>query len=145
MTFPEHPDIHFLRQQPTTQLAPQAQAEPIKPHCLTNDGDKAYQHLKYNIKHTMSLANIARTCQRGLSRRIATTKPSIPRRFMGGGGGGQPISRSMEAELFGGHPKREGWETATFITYGCSAVLLVMATGLAPDTTIKTVSLMFCK
>jgi hypothetical protein len=86
----------------------------------------------------MSLANIARTCQRSLTRNIA--RPSTPRRFMGGGGGHQPISQSMEAELFGGHPKTEGWETATYITYALSTVLLVMACGFAPDTTIKTVS-----
>ena len=93
----------------------------------------------------MSLLNIARTCQRGLSRHIPTARPSapsIPRRFMGGG---QPVSQSMEAELFGRHPKKEGWETATYITYALSAVLLVMATGLAPDSSIKTVSLMFLR
>lgn len=89
----------------------------------------------------MSLVNIARTCQRGLSRHIMTAKPSVaPRRFMGGGGGHQPLSQSMEAELFGGHPKTEGWETATYITYALSGVLFLMATVLAPDSTIKTVS-----
>jgi hypothetical protein len=89
----------------------------------------------------MSLANIARSCQRGLSRQIVATKRSVaPRRFMGGGGHGQPVSRSMEAELFGGHPKHEGWETATYITYAISGVMFLMATVLSPDTTIKTVS-----
>ena len=63
---------------------------------------------------------------------------------MGGGGGHQPISRSMEAELFGGHPKEEGWETTTYITYAASAVLFLMATVFAPDTSIKTVSGVQC-
>ncbi|KAL7488480.1 hypothetical protein ACHAW6_014077, partial [Cyclotella cf. meneghiniana] len=86
----------------------------------------------------MSLANIARTCQRSLTRRIVpVTKQTAPKRCMGGGGH-QPISRSMEAELFGGHPKEEGWETTTYITYAASAVLFLMATVFAPDTSIKT-------
>jgi hypothetical protein len=63
---------------------------------------------------------------------------------MGGGGGDhhhQPISRSMEAELWQGHPKEpEGWETTIYLTYGATAVLLTMALGFAPDTSIKTVS-----
>ena len=93
----------------------------------------------------MSLAHIARTCQRGLSGRVITMtkQTAVPRRFMGGGGG-QPISQSMEAELFGGHPKTEGWETATYITYALSGVLFLMSTVLSPDTTIKTVSLFYC-
>lgn len=63
---------------------------------------------------------------------------------MGGGGGDhhhQPISRSMEAELWQGHPKEpEGWETTIYLTYGATVVLLTMALGFAPDTSIKTVS-----
>eukprot|EP00804_Cyclotella_cryptica_P006667 CCRYP_008609-RA/>CCRYP_008609-RA protein AED:0.10 eAED:0.10 QI:84/0.5/0.66/1/1/1/3/220/158 len=87
----------------------------------------------------MSLANIARTCQRSFTRRIVpVTTQSAPKRCMGGGGGHQPISRSMEAELFGGHPKAEGWETTTYITYATSVVLFLMATVFAPDTSIKT-------
>lgn len=55
-------------------------------------------------------------------------------------GGGQPISRSMEAELWQGHPKEpEGWETTVYLTYAASAILLTLV-GLAPDTSIKTVS-----
>lgn len=47
----------------------------------------------------------------------------------------------MEAELWQGHPKEpEGWETTIYLTYGATAVLLAMALGLAPDTSIKTVS-----
>jgi len=53
-------------------------------------------------------------------------------------GGGQPISRSMEAELWQGHPKEpEGWETTIYLTYAASAVILTFV-GLAPDTSIKT-------
>lgn len=60
----------------------------------------------------------------------------MPRRFMGGG---QPVSRSMEAELWQGHSKEpEGWETTIYFTYGATAVILAMV-GLAPDTSIKTV------
>jgi len=72
----------------------------------------------------------------------STTKPAaapmMPRRFMGGGGGHQPVSRSMEAELFGGHPKEEGWEKTVYITYAASFVLISFALGFAPDTSIKT-------
>jgi hypothetical protein len=60
---------------------------------------------------------------------------------MGGGGGHQPISQSMEAELFQGHPKEpEGWETTVYITYAATVVILTCALGFAPDTSIKTVS-----
>ena len=100
----------------------------------------------------MSFATLARSCiSRGsaLTLRNArntptpTTATTAPRRFMGGGGGHQPISRSMEAELFQGHPKEpEGWETTIYMTYAASAVLLAFALGFAPDTSIKTVS--FC-
>lgn len=63
---------------------------------------------------------------------------TVQRRFMGGG---QPISRSMEAELWQGHPKEpEGWETTIYLTYAASAVILTFALGFAPDTSIKTVS-----
>jgi hypothetical protein len=96
----------------------------------------------------MSFATLARSCiSRGsaLTLRNArntptpTTATNAPRRFMGGGGGHQPISRSMEAELFQGHPKEpEGWETTIYMTYAASAVLLAFALGFAPDTSIKT-------
>ncbi len=47
----------------------------------------------------------------------------------------------MEAELWQGHPKEpEGWETTIYLTYGATVVLLTMALGFAPDTSIKTVS-----
>ena len=70
-----------------------------------------------------------------------STQTAPTRRFMGGGGGHQPVSRSMEAELWQGHPKEpEGWETTIYLTYGATAVLLAFALGFAPDTSIKTVS-----
>ena len=100
--------------------------------------------------NTMSFAVLARGCatrgSQGLRnmRRLpsATARPTItPRRFMGGG---QPVSRSMEAELWEGHPKEpEGWETTVYLTYGATAVLLTMALGFAPDTSIKTVSFVY--
>mmetsp|Transcript_10183 Transcript_10183/g.22647 ORF Transcript_10183/g.22647 Transcript_10183/m.22647 type:complete len:170 (+) Transcript_10183:83-592(+) len=101
----------------------------------------------------MSFATLARGCAtRGSNslrsmRRLpavsaGNTQPAIratPRRFMGGGGGNQPISRSMEAELFQGHPKEpEGWETTIYLTYGATVVILTCALGFAPDTSIKT-------
>lgn len=93
---------------------------------------------------TMSLAALARGCaihgSNGL-RKMRFLPAAAPRRLMGGGGGHQPISRSMEAELFQGHPKEpEGWETTIYLTYGSTVVLLAFALGFAPDTSIKTVS-----
>jgi hypothetical protein len=92
---------------------------------------------------TMSLVALARGCATRGSiglRKMGLLPAAAPRRFMGGGGGHQPISRSMEAELFGGHPKEpEGWETTIYLTYGATVILLAFV-GLAPDTSIKTVS-----
>ena len=106
----------------------------------------------------MSFAALARGCATGGMRRLPTVsgggaatlrnnntlqaaRTTTQRRSMGGG---QPISRSMEAELFEGHPKEpEGWETTIYLTYGATVVLLTMALGFAPDTSIKTVSDMF--
>ncbi len=82
-------------------------------------------------------ASLARRCTvRAASNNSRAT--AVQRRFMGGG---QPISRSMEAELWQGHPKEpEGWETTIYATYAASAVILTFALGFAPDTSIKTVS-----
>lgn len=45
----------------------------------------------------------------------------------------------MEAELWQGHPKHaEGWETTIYLTYGASVVLLTLALGFAPETSIQT-------
>ncbi len=92
----------------------------------------------------MSLvASLARRCtiRAAASNSLKKTPSSttaVQRRFMGGG---QPISRSMEAELWQGHPKEpEGWETTIYMTYAASAVILTFALGFAPDTSIKTVS-----
>jgi len=101
----------------------------------------------------MSFATVARTCAtRGAnsvrsSRRLPAVSAgnaqpasirAAPRRFMGGGG--QPVSQSMEAELWQGHPKTpEGWETTIYLTYGATAVIFV-ALAFAPDTSITTVS-----
>lgn len=60
------------------------------------------------------------------------------------GGGHQPVSRSMEAKLFEGHPENEGWETTIYVTYAASFVLITFALGFAPDTSIKTVSFRYC-
>ena len=70
--------------------------------------------------------------------RRAVTKTMQQRRAMGGG---QPVSQSMQAELFEGHPKTpEGWEKTIYATYAASAFLITLALGFAPDTTIASVS-----
>ena len=99
----------------------------------------------------MSFATLARGCGGGIRRVsvVATRsnntqllRKTPPRRFMGGGG--QPISQSMEAELWQGHPKEpQGWETTVYLTYAATAVILGLGLGFAPDTSIKTVSF-FC-
>uniref|UniRef100_A0A7S2WJX2 NADH dehydrogenase [ubiquinone] 1 beta subcomplex subunit 11, mitochondrial n=1 Tax=Eucampia antarctica TaxID=49252 RepID=A0A7S2WJX2_9STRA len=54
-------------------------------------------------------------------------------------GGAQPVSQSMKAELWGGHSKEaEGWETTLYATYVGATILITMALGFAPDTTITT-------
>jgi len=82
-------------------------------------------------------ASLARRCTIRAASNGRCSAVAVQRRFMGGG---QPISRSMEAELWQGHPKEpEGWETTVYLTYAASAILLTLV-GLAPDTSIKTVS-----
>ena len=82
-------------------------------------------------------ASLARRCTIRAASNGRCSAVAVQRRFMGGG---QPISRSMEAELWQGHPKEpEGWETTVYLTYTASAILLTLV-GLAPDTSIKTVS-----
>lgn len=83
---------------------------------------------------------IAAVALRGCRRLPSVAAVRAPaRRSMGGGH--QPISQSMEAELFQGHPKEpEGWETTVYITYATTVVILTCALGFAPDTSIKTVS-----
>lgn len=102
----------------------------------------------------MSVATLARCCgTRGFHSLRSPRRPpaasghsvtapatQVPRRYMGVGGGSQPISRSMEAELWQGHPKEpEGWETTIQITYAATVVIFALM-GFAPDTSIKTVS-----
>ena len=55
------------------------------------------------------------------------------------GSGGQPQPQSMQARLWEGHNTQpEGWETTVYATYAASAVLITLALGFAPDTTITT-------
>ena len=80
---------------------------------------------------------------RSLSRRVVV--PLARRRFAGGGGHhgdhhyngmNMPRPRSMDAELFGGHPKGpEGWETILYTTYGVAIIMFVLIS-MAPDTSI---------
>jgi hypothetical protein len=54
-------------------------------------------------------------------------------------GAGQPESQSMQARLWEGHnTKPEGWETTIYATYAASTILIGLALGFAPDTTINT-------
>lgn len=81
---------------------------------------------------------LARNAFRRLVVPVARPAALASRRTMAGGGGHQPVSRSMEAKLFEGHPENEGWETTIYVTYATSLVLLTFALGFAPDTSIKT-------
>lgn len=63
------------------------------------------------------------------------------RRWFGADPHGQPEPQSMKAELWEGHPKgEEGWERITQGTYIMAAILLGVAYGFAPETSIQTVS-----
>lgn len=49
-----------------------------------------------------------------------------------------PKPQSSEAKLWQGHPtENQGWETTTYITYAVSTVLLTLAIGFTPETSIK--------
>lgn len=53
-------------------------------------------------------------------------------------GAEMPKPQSSEAKLWQGHPTHsEGWELTTYLTYGVSTVLLVLAIGFTPETSIK--------
>ena len=67
---------------------------------------------------------------------VATTRPQEQaRRWMGSD---MPKPQSSQAELWEGHPKtKEGWETTTYLTYAASAILLTLAVGFSPETSIK--------
>ena len=66
------------------------------------------------------------------------TSAGTTKRFFGAGH--QPEPQSMKAQLWEGHPKYEGFERITEVTYGVAAVLIALALGFAPNTSIKTVS-----
>ena len=56
-------------------------------------------------------------------------------------GGGQPESQSMQARLWEGHPTQpEGWENTMYVTIAASTVLMTLALGFAPDSSIQSVS-----
>lgn len=64
---------------------------------------------------------------------------NIRRRWFGGHDHHQPQPQSMQAELWQGHPKHEeGFERITEVTYAVATVLICVALGLAPDTSIQT-------
>lgn len=53
-------------------------------------------------------------------------------------GADMPKPQSSEAKLWQGHPTHnEGWEFTTYLTYGVSSILLVLAIGFTPETSIK--------
>lgn len=54
-------------------------------------------------------------------------------------GAGQPESQSMKARLWEGHnTKPEGWEGTVYATYAAATVIITLALGFAPDTSINT-------
>lgn len=56
-----------------------------------------------------------------------------------GAASSQPQSQSQQARLWEGHNTQpEGWETTVYATYFASTVLITLALGFAPDTTINT-------
>jgi hypothetical protein len=69
-----------------------------------------------------------------LQRFAARSAPPLQRRF----GGDMPTPQSMKAELWQGHPKHpEGWEFDLYLSYGLVTILMVLALGFAPDTSIQ--------
>jgi hypothetical protein len=63
-------------------------------------------------------------------------KQSVSKRSFGAG---QPESQSMQARLWEGHnTKPEGWEGTVYATYAAATVVITLALGFAPDTTINT-------
>jgi ESSS subunit of NADH:ubiquinone oxidoreductase (complex I) len=48
-----------------------------------------------------------------------------------------PVPQSAQAQLWQGHPYREGWESTMTWWYGSSLVLLVAILGFAPNTDIE--------
>ena len=95
--------------------------------------------------NTMNAMNhlLRRNVTSQLRRAVHESKTTrVGQRRSMGGGGAQPESQSSQARLFEGHPTTpEGWETPVYLTYAASAVLITMALGFAPDTSINTVSL----
>ena len=71
-----------------------------------------------------------------LGRNIRNSKQSLQRRSFGAG---QPESQSMQARLWEGHNvKPEGWEGIVYATYVGATVIITLALGFAPDTSINT-------
>ena len=74
-----------------------------------------------------------------MNRGVRTRHQTCNKRSMGGGGGPPQESQSMHARLWEGHStKPEGWETTIYATYAATAVVLTLALGFAPDTSINT-------
>ena len=70
-----------------------------------------------------------------LARRIRSRTQTQTRSF----GAGQPPSQSQSARLWEGHTThKEGWETTIYATYAASTLLITLALGFAPDTSIQT-------
>jgi hypothetical protein len=61
----------------------------------------------------------------------------LQRRNLAGGGGDMPVPQSAQAQLWQGHPYREGWESTMTWWYGSSFLLLVAILGFAPNTDIE--------
>eukprot|EP00554_Chaetoceros_debilis_P002996 CAMPEP_0194083208 /NCGR_PEP_ID=MMETSP0149-20130528/8509_1 /TAXON_ID=122233 /ORGANISM="Chaetoceros debilis, Strain MM31A-1" /LENGTH=153 /DNA_ID=CAMNT_0038765553 /DNA_START=47 /DNA_END=508 /DNA_ORIENTATION=+ len=68
--------------------------------------------------------------------RSARLSSKITRRNFGAG---QPESQSQQARLFEGHSTApEGWEGPIYATYAAATVVITLALGFSPDTSINT-------
>ena len=86
---------------------------------------------------TTIMNNILRSSLRAaLNSRARLPQQTFSRRQFGAG---QPESQSMQARLWEGHSvKPEGWEGTVYVTYAAATLIITLALGFAPDTTINT-------
>eukprot|EP00557_Chaetoceros_sp_GSL56_P012764 CAMPEP_0176486492 /NCGR_PEP_ID=MMETSP0200_2-20121128/5595_1 /TAXON_ID=947934 /ORGANISM="Chaetoceros sp., Strain GSL56" /LENGTH=153 /DNA_ID=CAMNT_0017883193 /DNA_START=217 /DNA_END=678 /DNA_ORIENTATION=- len=80
------------------------------------------------------IRNLARTQPFQKARILQQRRP-----FGAASSSSQPQSQSQQARLWEGHnTEPEGWETTVYATYLASTVLITLALGFAPDTSINT-------
>ena len=89
--------------------------------------------------------NTSSQLRRTLLKRLPKRIQQSHHRPMGGGAAAaaaaaapQPESQSMRARLWEGHStKPEGWENTLYATYAASAIVITLALGFAPDSSIQ--------